>query len=136
MAQKLHVPLGMTQRADGLKKRSKQFALDVIRYLRTLPSTDEAQTIARQLLRSASGVASNYRSACRSRSRAEFIARLGVALDEADESGLWFEILTESEISHTDQAFALLQESDELSAIFAASIITAKTAVPRSDGRR
>jgi four helix bundle protein len=122
----------MMQKAEGLKKRSKAFALGVIRYLRTLPDTEEARTIGRQLLRSASGVASNYRSACRSRSRTEFVARMGIALDEADESALWFEILTESQISHTDQAFALLQESDELSAIFASSIITAKNALGRT----
>ncbi len=123
----------MTQQADDLKKRAKQFALDVIRCVRTLPNTDEARAIGRQLLRSGPGVAANYRSACRARSRAEFVARIGVALEEADESALWFEILTESSISRTGEAFRLLQESDELSAIFAASSITAKTALARSE---
>jgi len=125
----------MTQRADDLKRRTKQFALDVIRYVRTLPNTDEARAIGHQLLRSGSGVASNYRSACRARSRAEFVARIGVALDEADESALWFEILTESGISPVRDAFKLRQESDELSAIFAASSITAKAALARTVGR-
>jgi len=128
-------PEDMTQQADDLKRRSKQFALDVIRFVRTLPNTDEARTIGRQLLRSGPGVASNYRSACRARSRAEFVARIGVALDESDESGLWFEILTESAISRTREAFRLLQESDELSAIFAASSITAKTAIAPAESR-
>ena len=126
-------PEGMTQQADDLKKRTKQFALDVIRFVRTLANTEEARAIGRQLLRSGPGVASNYRSACRARSRAEFVARIGVALEEADESALWFEILTESAISRTRDAFRLLQESDELSAIFAASSITAKASLARSE---
>ena len=123
----------MTQQADDLKKCTKQFALDVIRFVRTLSNTDEARAIGRQLLRAGPGVASNYRSACRARSRAEFVSRIGVALEEADESALWFEILTESAISRTREAFRLLQESDELSAIFAASSITAKTALSRHE---
>ena len=98
-------PEGMTQQAEDLKTRTKQFALDVIRFVRTLASTDEARSIGRQLLRSGPGVASNYRSACRARSRAEFVARIGVALEEADESALWFEILTESAISRTRRRF-------------------------------
>jgi len=121
----------VTQQADDLKRRTKEFALDVIRFVRTLSNTDEVRAIGRQLLRSGPGAASNYRSACRARSRAEFVSRIGVALEEADESGLWFEILTESAISRTREAFRLLQESDELSAIFAASSITAKTGLPR-----
>jgi four helix bundle protein len=125
----------MTQQADDLKKRTKQFALDVIRFVRTLPDTDEGRAIGRQLLRSGPGVASNYRSACRSRSRAEFVARIGVALEEADESALWFETLTEAGINRARDAFQLLQESDELTAIFAASSITAKTATARAEGR-
>jgi len=67
------------------------------------------------------------------RSRAEFVARIGVALDEADDSALWFEILTESGISRASDAFKLRQESDELSAIFAASSITAKARLARSE---
>ena len=116
----------MNQLAEDLKKRTKQFALDVIRFVRTLPPTDEARTIGRQLLRSGTGVASNYRSACRARSRAEFAARLGVALEESDESGLWLELLIDSGICRTSAAHRLLQEANELSAIFAASCITAR----------
>ena len=125
----------MSQQAEELKKRTKQFALDVTRFWRTLPQSDDARTIGRQLLRAGGGVASNYRSACRSRSRAEFIARIGVALEEADESALWLEIITESAISRSAEAFRLLQESDELSAIFAASSITARTALARVQDR-
>jgi four helix bundle protein len=121
----------MTEQADALKRRTKQFALDVIRFARTLPDTDEGRAMGRQLLRCGPGVASNYRSACRSRSRAEFVARIGIALEESDESALWFEVLTESGIDQSTEAFLLLKESDELSAIFAASSIAAKAALAR-----
>ena len=109
----MHRPQSMNHLAEGLKTRTKQFAL-------------EARTIGRQLLRSGTGVASNYRSACRARSRVEFAARLAVALEESDESGLWFELLMESGISPSARARPLLQEANELSAIFAASCIAAR----------
>jgi len=114
----------MNQIAEELKRRTKRFALEVIRFVRTLPDTDESRIIGRQLLRSGTGVATNYRSACRSRSPVEFIARIGIALEEADESALWLEILREAGIDST--AAHLERESGELSAIFAASRITAK----------
>ncbi len=69
-----------------LKVRTKVFALRVIRAYRALPSSDEARVIGRQLLRSATSVGANYRAACRARSRAEFIAKLGIVLEEADEA--------------------------------------------------
>jgi four helix bundle protein len=119
----------MNQLAEDLKKRTKQFALDVVRFVRSLPPTDEARTIGRQLLRSGTGTASNYRSACRARSRAEFAARLGVALEESDESGLWLELLIDSRICGTSVAYPLLREANELSAIFAASCITTRQSV-------
>jgi four helix bundle protein len=120
-----HLPF-MTVKADALKQRMKQFALDVVHFVRTLPQTDEARVVGRQLVRSGTGVAANYRSACRARSRAEFVARLGVALNESDESALWLEILTEAGIDRTPGAFRLLQESNELSAILARSCLTAR----------
>lgn len=114
-------------KADELKARTKRFALDVLSFRRTLPATDEAADIGRQLLRAATGVGANYRSACRSRSDAEFVARIGVVLEEADESSFWLEILTEGAISNTTQAFHLLDEANQLTAIFAASSITARS---------
>jgi four helix bundle protein len=116
----------MNPLAEDLKKSTRQFALDAVRFVRTLPPTDEARTIGRQLLRSGTGVASNYRSACRARSRAEFAARLGVALEESDESALWLELLNDADICGTAAAHRLLQEANELSAILAASCITAR----------
>ena len=113
-------------KADELKARAKRFALDVLSFRRTLPATDEAADIGRQLSRSATGVAANYRAACRSRSDAEFAARVGVVLEEADESAFWMEVLTETGISNEPRAIALLDEANQLTAIFAASSITAR----------
>ena len=79
----------MPSKADLLRARVRKFATRVLRFVRTLPRDPAASTIAYQLARAGSGVSSNYHSAGRSRSRAEFIARLGVVVDEADESVLW-----------------------------------------------
>ena len=114
----------MNPEAEALKKRSKKFALDVLALLRTVPRTVESRSISEQLIRSATGTVANYRAACRSRSDAEFVARIGVALEEADESALWLEIITELKISTATDAFRLLDEADQLSAIFAQSRIT------------
>jgi four helix bundle protein len=112
-------------KADELKARTKRFALETLSFRRTLPANDEASDIGRQLSRSATGVAANYRAACRSRSDVEFIARIGVVLEEADESAFWLEVVTESGLSNQPLALALLEEANQLTAIFAASRITA-----------
>jgi four helix bundle protein len=114
----------MNPEAEVLKKRSKQFALDVFAFVPSLARTGTTRSIVEQLIRSATGTAANYRAACRSRSDIEFIARIGVALEEADESALWLEIITESGLSTAAEAFRLLDEADQLSAIFAQSRIT------------
>jgi len=113
-------------KADELKARTKRFALDVLSFRRTLPATDDAADIGRQLLRSATAVGANYRSACRSRSDAEFVARIGIVLEEADESAFWLEIVTEGGLSSYLEATRLLDEANQLTAIFAASSITAR----------
>jgi four helix bundle protein len=115
---------GMNPEAEALRKRSKQFALNVLAFLRTLPRTVTTRSIAGQLIRSATGTAANYRAACRSRSDVEFIAIIGVALEEADESALWLEILVESGLTASREAWRLLDEANQLSAIFAKSRIT------------
>lgn len=90
----LALTAGMTNpKAEELKARTKRFALAALSFKRTLPCTDEATDIGRQLSRAATGVAANYRAACRSRSDAEFAARIGVVREEADESAFWLEIL-------------------------------------------
>jgi len=113
-------------KADQLKARTKRFALDILSFRRTLPVGDEAADIGRQLSRAATAVAANYRSACRSRSDAEFAARIGVVLEEADEAAFWLEIVTEHRLSDSPHATTLLGEAQELTAIFAASSITAR----------
>ena len=115
----------MNPEAEILKKRSKKFALDVLTFVRTLRASAESRSIGDQLIRSGTGTAANYRAACRSRSDVEFIARIGVALEEADESAFWLEILSESGLTNSLEAPRLLDEANQLSAIFAKSRITA-----------
>ena len=117
-------------KADELKARTKRFALDVIGFIRSLPRVPAADIVGRQLLKSATGVAANYRSACRSRSHAEFAARIGVVLEEADESEFWLELLAESGLSTAPIVATLQDESRQLRAIFAASSLTARHSGP------
>jgi four helix bundle protein len=128
----VHCVGGMNEQAEALKKRTRRFTLDVLALVRTLPGTDEAREIGRQLIRSGTGVGANYRATCRSRSKAEFIARVGVALEEADESAFWLEIVTEARIATSKRAFELLDEADQPSAILAASSLTATESLQRS----
>ena len=83
---------------DELKKRTKQFGLRVIQLVESLPKTKTATTIGNQLLRCGTSVGANYRAACRGRSRAEFIAKLGIVEEEADESAYWLEMLVEAKV--------------------------------------
>jgi four helix bundle protein len=110
-----------------LKQRCKQFAIRLIRLFRSLPRNDAARIIGRQLLRSATSVAANYRAVCRARTRAEFIAKMGVVVEEADETVFWLELLVESSIFPAEKMAAVLKEANELLAIFAASQRTVKS---------
>jgi four helix bundle protein len=116
----------MNQIAEELKARTKRFALDIIRFVNDLPHTIAAQEMARQLLRAGLGVAGNYRGACRSRSHREFTARIGVVLEEADESELWLELFSESNLPNVTVPEILLEESRALRRIFVASNLTAR----------
>ena len=109
-----------------LRERTKQYALRVIRLVEALPDTVVAQVIARQLLRAGTSVGASYRAACRSRSQAEFIAKMGIVEEEADESLYWMELLVESRLVRLEQLAPLMQEGDELVAMTVASIKTAK----------
>jgi four helix bundle protein len=106
---------------QDLKARTKIFALDVIRYCRTLPRGDEFQILRRQLIRSATSIASNYRAAQRAKSKADFISNLGDAEEEADESLLWLECLAELATREHAELKRLLKEADELVAILTSS---------------
>jgi len=113
-------------RATELKERTKHFAIQIVRLFRSLPKTEEARVIGRQLLRSGTAVAANYRATCRARSKAEFIAKIGVVVEETDETIFWLEILEETSLMSQGLAQELIAEANELLAIFAASQITAK----------
>src|SRR5262249_20631189 len=102
------------------------FALRIIRMSQALPRTREANVINSQILRSATGMAANYRAAGRSRSRAEFVAKIGVVIEEADETLLWLELLGDSGIVNSKKLEALWNEASQLVAIFTASRRTAK----------
>ncbi|HEY2140137.1 MAG TPA: four helix bundle protein, partial [Chthoniobacterales bacterium] len=97
--------------------RTKAFALRVIRLVDGLPNSVKGRAIATQIMRSAA----NYRAACRARSRAEFIAKIGVVEEEADETAFWLELIVDSNIRTDKQIYPLRQEANELVAIMAAS---------------
>ena len=108
-----------------LKNRTKQFGLDVIRFIQTLPKNETSFVIRRQLLRCATSVGANYRGACRGRSKAEFISKLGTAIEEADESIYWLEMLIDAGMIKAEMASKLIDEANQLVAIFTASYKTA-----------
>ena len=101
-----------------MQRRTKDMALRVIRLFRSLPKTDEARIIGRQLLRSATSVAANYRAVCRARSQAEYFAKLSIVVEETDETLFWMELLVEADIVSTTKIQNLMTETTELLAIF------------------
>ena len=109
-----------------LKDRTKRFAVDVIHLTRELPNTLDGRRLGQQLLDAGTSVAANYRASCRARSRAEFIAKLGVVEEESDESLFWLELMVDSTLVTLQRVAKLMKEADELTAIFVASIKTAK----------
>ena len=111
---------------NDLKDRSKQFALRILTLVDSLPNTLVARTIGGQLVRSGTSVAANYRSACRGRSTAEFIAKMGIVEEETDESEFWIELLVDYGLIKLDRVAELLNEADQLTAIWVTSIKTAK----------
>jgi len=114
------------ERHQELRNRTKAFALRIIRMIRVLPDNREANVIGKQILRSATGMAANYRAAGLARSKAEFISRIGVVLEEADETVFWLELLCESGLLPEAKLQPLLAEGNQLVAIFLASRRTAK----------
>jgi four helix bundle protein len=112
--------------------RTKQFALRIMKLVGALPKTVQGRTIAGQLMRSGTSVAANYRAACRARSKAEFIAKLGTVEEEADETAFWLELIIEGTLLTAPQIQPLLTEALELVAMTAASKKTASSALPKS----
>jgi four helix bundle protein len=112
--------------ATELKQRTKSFALRIVRLVRALPAGIETKVIGQQLLRCGTATAANYRAACRSRSRAEFISKISIALEEADETAFWLELLADAEIVPQARLAALQAEANELVAILNSSRSTAR----------
>ena len=117
---------------EELKARTKQFGLRVMRLVDTLPRTTVGKAIGNQLIRSATSVGANYRAACRGRSKAEFIAKIGTVAEEADESAFWLELIMDGSLLKSDLVIPLHREAEELTAIFTASGRTAKQNTPHS----
>lgn len=108
---------------DQLKSRTKMFALQVLDLVEKFPNLTAARVISYQLVKSATSIGANYRAACRARSDNEFISKLQIVLEEADESGYWLELVKEKAWIEVD---LLLKEANELTAIFARTLITMK----------
>jgi four helix bundle protein len=117
------------ERAAELRGRTKAFAIRIVKLFRALSRSPDAQTLGKQLLRSGTSVAANYRAVCRARSKAEFIAKMGIVVEEADESVFWLELLSETGIIRAERTKDLLKEANELVAIFGASLRTSKSGV-------
>jgi len=117
--------------ADDLKKRTKQFALRILKLVAALPKTVEGRTIAGQLARAGTAVGANYRAACPGRSKPDFVAKIGIVEEEADESAYWLELIIEADLLKASQVEPLLAEANEIARIMARSRISASTALQR-----
>jgi four helix bundle protein len=118
--------------AEDLKKRTKKFALRVLKLVAALPNTVQGRTVGGQLVRAGTSVGSNYRAACRGRSKAEFISKLGIVEEEVDESAFWLELIIEGELLKQRLVQPLLDEANELTRIIARSRVTASSRLNRS----
>jgi len=110
----------------ALKDRTKLFALRIIRMSEAMPNTRAANVIANQILRSATSMAANYRAVGRARSKAEFVSKPGIVVEEADETLFWLELLADTGIIKASKLHGLLAEATELVSIFSASRSTAR----------
>ncbi|PHQ32098.1 four helix bundle protein [Rhodopirellula bahusiensis] len=110
-----------------LKKRTKMLALRVLKLIAALPQTTGGQVIAKQIVRSATSVGANYRAACRGRSKAEFVSKLQIVIEEADETCYWLELIIEGELLPAAKVEPLLDEANQVTAIMVASRKSATT---------
>jgi four helix bundle protein len=111
---------------EDLQERTRNFALRIIKLFRSLPKTEDARILGEQLLRSGTSIGANYRAACRARSSAEFVAKLGIVLEEADETAFWLELMRDAGIFSEPKLHEIIQEARQLVAIFVASARKAK----------
>jgi four helix bundle protein len=119
-----------------LRERTKRFAIEIIGSSASLPRTDVARLIRAQLVRAGTAVGANYRAVCRSRSNRDFVAKLGVVIEEADETSYWLEILVDAKIVTASAVSALRREADELIRIFVTSRATARNNARKAPERR
>ena len=110
---------------EELKKRTMDFALRVMKLVHALPNTVAGRAVGRQLIKAGTSVGANYRAACKARSNAEFVAKIGVVEEEADESAFWLELIVHGGLLKEKAVAPLLQEAGELTAIMGSSRITA-----------
>ena len=115
---------------NELKQRTKDFALRVMKLVGALPETSLGRPIGNQLIRSGTAIGANYRAACRGRSKAEFVAKLGVVVEEADESCYWLELIIDGQLLNKRRVEPLLLEANELTAIMVASRKSAMSSSP------
>ncbi len=109
-----------------LKQRTKNLAMRILKMVETLPKTSTARIISHQIIRSGTSVAANYRAACRARSKAEFIAKLGIVEEEADETLFWLELSEETGLLPSNRLKEIKQEANEITAIIVSSRKSAK----------
>lgn len=112
--------------AEEFRNRTKKQAIEIIKYCKTLPKSEESFIVKKQIIRSATSVAANYRAACRARSENEFFSKLSIVVEEADETEFWLEIIKESGIDDSKRANELLKESGEILKIVSKSRKTLK----------
>jgi four helix bundle protein len=112
---------------EELKNRTKEYALRIIKLVKALPNTTEGRVIGNQLIRSGTSIGANYRAALRARSRAEFIAKLGIVIEEADESEFWLELIIEAKLLKKVLVEPILKETNELIAIFVSTRKSSKS---------
>jgi four helix bundle protein len=116
----------MPSQPEELRNRTKQFAIRIVKMFRSLPKTDEARVLGKQVLGSGTSVAANYRAVCRSRFRADFISKLAVVTEEIDETVFWRELLVDTGVVPKAKMENLLAEASELVRIFGSSVHTAR----------
>src|SRR6185312_1191709 len=114
------------QFGEEMKGRTKAFAVRIIKFYKRLPKTDEARVLGRQVLRSGTSVAANYRAVCRAKSQADFISKMGTVVEEVDESLLWLELFEDAELIAPGKLNGLKREAEELLSIFSRSLNTAR----------
>ena len=114
-------------KSQELRDRTKKFAIAVVKFCETLPNSMAARRIGQQLLDSATSVGANYRAACRAYTHPLFVSKIAIVAEEADESEFWLELIVETDLARLEAAAALIREAGELTAIFTASLRTART---------